>query len=215
MTVLVIKPEDVARRLGVEQPLDERDRWLIEQAIADAQSDLEAYLGRSVTPTTYTESGLWRSYDGRYTLTYWPLIAIVSATAETHPESGQPTGYYTVMYTAGLDARTDPELAPIRRLVMLHALYSPMVQALYRRLAPTEARRIDSLNVEGQGVTYEDTYAVDAKATELGLPGALPSFKTCDRWRLAGRRVVQGRTRVDGPWPYEYASYESTFYGEW
>lgn len=213
MTVLVVKPEEVARRLGLQQPLAEHDRWLIEQAIGDAQTDLEAYLGRLVTAATYTETGMW-PLNGTYRLTHWPLIAIISTTAETHSETGQPTGYYTVVYTAGLDGVSDPQLAPIRRFVRIHAMYSSTVQALYRRLAPAEARRIDSLSVEGQGVTYEDTYGVDAQASERGLPGALPAFSSCDRWRLAGRRVRQSASRVDGPWPYGYG-YDHCYGWRW
>lgn len=202
MTTLVVQPEQVARRPGLPQPLDERDRWMIEQAIVDAQSDLEAYLGRPITAQTYTETGML-PLSGGYNLTHWPVIAITSTTAETDPDSGAPTGYYTVVYTAGLDGVADPELEPLRRFVRTHALYSETVQTILRRVAPESARKVASLGVEGQNVTYADVYAVADNAAELGLPGALPTFKSCDRWRLAGRRVRQAATRANGPWPYE------------
>lgn len=199
---LVVTVEEVARRLGLPQPLDEHDRWLIEQAITDAQTDLEAYLGRPVTAQTYTETGML-PLNGDYQLTYWPVISITSTTAETDPDTSQPTGYYTVVYLAGLDGVTDPELEPIRRFVRTHTLYSDTVQNLFRRLAPEAARKVTSLSVEGQGVTYTDTYAVASDAVGLGLPGALPTFKSCERWRLAGRRVVQGPTQVNDLWPFD------------
>jgi hypothetical protein len=199
---LVVTVEEVARRLGLPQPLEESDRWQIEQAIKDAQSDLEAYLGRQVTAQTYTQTGML-PIAGQYKLTHWPVIEIVSTTAETDPDTGAPTGRYTVVYTAGLDALTDPELEPIRRFVRTHALYSPLVQGVFRRLAPQAAQRVSSLGVEGQSVTYTDTYVTDPQATAMGLPGALPSLKSCDRWRLAGRRVHQVDTRVSDVWPFD------------
>lgn len=197
---LVVKVDEVARRLGLPQPLEETDRWIIEQALTDAQADLEAYLGRSVTPATYTQTGMW-PVNGQYDLPQYPVISIVSTTPEVEPATGMTTGTFTVTYIAGLDAENDPTLEPIRRFIRTHATYSPEVQALFRRLAPEEARRVMSLGVEGQNVTYADTYQVDANATATGMPGALPTFKSCDRWRLAGRRVVQGRTRGDRLWP--------------
>lgn len=202
MAVLVVQPEHIARRLGLPQPLDEHDRWIIEQAIIDAQADLEAYLGRSITAQTYTETHML-PLGGHYNLTHWPVIAVTSTTAETDPATGQPTGYYTVVYTAGLDGVADPELEPIRRFVRTHALYSDGVQRLFRRLIPDQARKVAALGVEGQNVTYADTYQVREDAAELGLPGALPTLKSCDRWRLAGRRVHQGPTQVNELWPYE------------
>ena len=208
MAVLIVTPEEVARRLGVPQPLDEHDRWLIESAIADAQSDLEAYLGRPVTAQTYTQTGML-PVNGQYRLCRWPVIAITSTTAETDPVTGAPTGLFTVVYTWGLDGVADPELEPLRRFVRAHALYSDTVQALFRRLSPEQARKVTALGVEGQNVTYADTYAVEANAAELGLPGALPTFKSVDRWRLAGRRVHQGPTQMNEPWPYESMYYRT------
>jgi hypothetical protein len=211
VSTLVVQPEQIARRLGLPQPLDERDRWLIEQAITDAQADLEAYLGRPITAQTYTETGML-PVNGQYVLTYWPVIAITSTTAETDSDTGAPTGLYTVVYTAGLDGVTDPELEPLRRFVRTHTLYSETVQGVLRRLMPESARKVASLGVEGQNVTYADVYTVAGNATELGLPGALPTFKSCDRWRLAGRRVVQPLTRAAESWPYE-TTYNSGWWG--
>lgn len=187
--------DEVARRLGLPQPLDERDRWIVEQALTDAQADLEAYLGRPVTPQIFTDTGML-PVGGQYRLKHSPVLEIVSTTAETGPD-GTPTGYFTVVYTAGLDGVNDPALEPIRRFVRTHAIFSPELQALFRRLVPGEARRVTSLGVEGQNVTYADTYTVDAQATAEGVAGALPKFSTCDRWRRARRRIVQGRTQAD------------------
>lgn len=203
---LVVTVEEVARRLGLQQPLCESDRWIIEQSLVDAQSDLEAYLGQSVTPETYTETGQREHWNGWH-LEHHPILSVTSITPELDGE-GHQTGRYTVVYVAGLDALSDPEMEPIRRFIRTSAMFSPGVQALYRRLDPAGARKVTTLSVEGQSVTYTDTYAVDAQATQLGLPGALPSLVSCDRWRLAGRRVHVARTNLGEPWPYER-------YGHW
>lgn len=198
---LVVKVEEVARRLGLPQPLEESDRWLVEQAIVDAQSDLEAYLGRPVSKAEHTQRHLLRYCNG-FQLKHFPVYEIVSETEELDGAS-QPTGYWTVVYVAGLDGVADPELEPIRRFIRTHAMYSPLVQALFRRLRPEQARKVASLGVEGQSVTYGDTFATEAQASELGLPGGLPSMKSCDRWRIAGRMVHMAPTQMTEPWPYE------------
>ncbi len=198
---LIVPVTDVARQLGLPQPLGEDDRWLIERAIGDAQSDLEAYLGRAATPQTYTETGLIE-YTNGWRLQNAPVLSVTSATPE-NDTSGQPTGLYTVVYVAGLDGAADPELEPLRRFVRTHAIYSTDVQALFRRVAPERARLVEQSSVEGQSVTYADTYAVTGEPGS-GSPGALPTLASCDRWRIAGRRVFQRPTPYVEPWPWEY-----------
>ena len=198
---LIVPAEDVARRLGLQQPLKEDDRWIIEQAIEDAQADVVAYLGRDLTPQQYTEHHLVPHAHG-WELENDPLISIVSWTAETSPE-GFETGRYTVVYTAGIDAKNDPELKPILRYIAVSAFYSPDVQTMFRRIAPDRARLVQQVNVEGQSVTYVNTYAAPG-APGSGGPGSLPTLKSLDRWRL--RRVYKRASRYGEtqPWPYDF-----------
>lgn len=198
---LIVTVEEVARRLGLPQPLDEPDRWLIEQALADAQADLEAYLGRPVTPVTHTER-VFPPPWGPLPLREHPVIEVLSQTPEVDG-GGTPTGWLVVVYVAGLDGADDPELAPLRRFVRTHAMYSAEVRALWRRLVPDAARTVTSVSVEGQGITFADTHQVASDASEKGLPGGLPTLTSCDRWRVARRRVAQSPTRVCAPWPFE------------
>jgi hypothetical protein len=60
--------------------------------------------------------------------------------------------------------------------------------------------------VDGQSVTYANAYASGAGAPGSGAPGALPTLKSCDRWRIAGRRVHQRPTSYGAyePWPYDW-----------
>jgi hypothetical protein len=204
MSSPVVSADEVARRLRLQQPLTEDVRWAIDQAIWDAQADVEAYLGQPVTPTTFIETGLV-AWPGGWQLTNAPLISIVAVTAETDPDSGVPTGLYTVEYTAGIDAINDPTLAPIRRYVIAHAKYSPEVQLLLAEESPAPARRVASLTAEGQSVTYEADPDTDSQPGS-GAPGALPLLSSLDRWRIAGRRVFQRPTDPAsiGAWPYDY-----------
>lgn len=201
MAVLIVSASDVARQLGLPQPLSEDDQWSLERAIGDAQSDLEAYLGRAATPQTFTETGLI-AYPGGWRLKHAPVLSVVSATAETDT-SGRPTGLYTVEYVAGLDGVTDPELEPLRRFVRAHAIYSPEIQIMFRQVAPERARLVEQVAVEGQSVTYVDSYAAPG-APGSGSPGALPTLASCDRWRIAGRRVFQRPTPFFETWPWAY-----------
>jgi hypothetical protein len=179
--------------------LDEDDRWTLEQALLDAQADLEAYLGRPITPRAYTETGLIRHLSpDEWELSNYPLVAVTDVAAEMDEDG--PTGFYTVEYTAGLDGANDPDLVPLRRFVRAHAMYSTDVRALYRRLSPEASRMVTAMSVEGQSVTYSDTYAASGQP---GAPGTLPTLASCDRWRLSGRRVFQRRTpRFRNVWDY-------------
>lgn len=201
---LIVSVSEVARRIGLQQPLDEDTRWAIEQVIVDAQADVSAYLGRPLTPTTYTETGLV-PWMGGYDLQHAPVLSIVSETAETDTDTGQPTGLFTVVYTAGIDAATNDEMEPIRRYVRTHAIYAPSLQALVRQVDPDLTRKTTAVSVEGQSITYQDVYA-STSGPGSGAPGALPVLASLDRWRIAGRRVSRRRTDPSSipPWPYDY-----------
>jgi hypothetical protein len=139
-------------------------------------------------PRTYTETGLI-PYPSGYNLIHAPLVAIISQTAE-YDVDGNATGRYTVTYTAGLNGVSDADLEPLRRFVRTHAFYSPTLQALLREQNPALARQVASVSVEGQSVTYSDTYDTADAEPGSGAPGSLPTLASCDRWR---RRSVYQR----------------------
>jgi hypothetical protein len=127
---------------------------------------------------------------------------------------GVATGLYTVVYVAGLDGANDPALEPIRRFIRLHAMFDPAVQIVFRTLRPDIATRVMTGSVQGQSATVSDAYPTlsgasmrspAAVAASLSLPGALPTLETCDRWRLAKRRIHQRPQRLGdaAPWPYD------------
>jgi hypothetical protein len=194
--VLVISVDDVARRLGLTRPVSADTAWLIEQAILDAQADVSAYLGRPIIPTEFTESGLWPNADGTWLVCNLPLIAVISVVADVDPVSFAAVGTYTVTYTAGLDVAADPALAPIRRYLMAAVLNSADVIRLWRAAAPAAGRVAKSLTAEGQSISYENVTPAGGDPAKPGAdtPGALPSLKSIDRWRVANRRLYQRPT---------------------
>ena len=74
MADLVVYPGEIARSLGLPQPLDEDARFTLEEASAGAQSDVEAYLGRPVMPGTYTQEHVWLTGRGWDHLDNYPVI---------------------------------------------------------------------------------------------------------------------------------------------
>ncbi|WP_371517677.1 hypothetical protein [Kitasatospora sp. NBC_01300] len=184
---LIVTAEEIARRLGITVPLSEGTRQRIETAIEDAQDTLVAHLGRPLLPVQYTESGVHAGTDG-WVLHHAPLIAVISAVLDTGTPSGpfgSPT--YTITYTAGIDARADPQTAPLRLWVRATACHHPLLAD-----APVRQRRVSSASVEGQSVTYDT-------AAEPPVLLAPPDLDTIDRWRLRGRRIYQAPIRPNPP----------------
>jgi hypothetical protein len=182
---LCVDPTDVARKVGLDfDSLTDDQQWLIGDAIRDAQSDVEAYLGRAIMPTEYrAEGAVQNPITGKWDLPEQPVITVDTVTAETDTE-GRPTGRYTVDYTAGLNARTNQALRPIRRYVAAAACLDPTVTRLSDKMRP-----VTGVNVDGQGITF----GTGGQATKTGVakPGDLPDMSSMDRWRVKGRRVFQ------------------------
>lgn len=195
---LVVPIADVAQAAGLDE-VEHQD--VIRDAILDAQADVVAHLGRVITPTTFVETAREPDWSGGWNLTPLdhPVTEVTSAVASTYSD-GTPTGYYTITYTAGLDARTDEVLHPIRRYIKAHALNSPAITRLWRD-TPEGQGGIRSASTQGQTITYERATLGGGGAPGSGVPGALPTLASLDRWRVAGRRVYQ-RQSVPGQWPY-------------
>lgn len=187
MTDLIVTAEDVAVRLGYPTPLSDAVRQRVETAIVDSQDSLESHLGLPLTPTEYTESGVHPDPSG-WVLKHAPVRLILSATLDPNPG---PVSFrestYTVKYLGGIDARVDPDTAPLRLWLRATACAHPLVAD-----APARQRRVASATVEGQSVTYD---------TSTDAPALLepPALATVDRWRVRGRRVYQAPARPTPP----------------
>lgn len=210
---LIIAADDIAQHLGLPLPLDSGTSFIVSEASTAAQSDLESYLGRPAVPAQYTDYHRMPHMRG-WRLKNYPVLSIDQVTPETDPVSGQPTGLFTVTYTAGLDAVNDPNLEPIRRFVRLHAMFDPAVQIVFRAQRPDIATRVMNGSTQGQSATITDTYPAmtgasmrspAAVSASMTMPGSLPTLATCDMWRISKRRVHQRPTRMGdtAPWPYD------------
>ena len=200
---LVVSAETVAVKARFPLPLTASQRQTITEAILDAQADVVAYLGRAITPELRTEEHRWAWEGEEWNLVALgddPLIRVVSAVPETDPVTGLPGDYFTVTYLAGLDTRHDPALRTIRRYVALHAMNSPEVTALWKVVTNAKGE-IRSVSAEGQSVSWAPATLGGGGKAGSGEPGALPTLASLDRWRVAGRRVHQGKTRTSD-WPF-------------
>lgn len=200
---LVITPEYLATRAKIPLPLSEEHREVLTEAILDAQADVQAYLGRPPVPTVYVEPEAYEWADG------WQLnqhgddeiIRILNV----DPVPGLE-GYWRVTYLAGIDAKNDPSMGPIRRYIRAHALNSPEVTALWKTVTNTQGD-VRSVSAEGQSVSFSTPTLGGGGQVGSGAPGALPALSSLDYWRVAGRRVHQGPTR-GGQWPYTTRTWE-------
>lgn len=186
---LIVSPEALAVSMRIPLPIDDDSREILTSAILAAQSDVVAYLGRPILPQQYVEKGVWPNGDE------WalcipdndPLVKVISAVPE------DDYGTYTVTYIAGIDAKTGAEYEPIRRYVLAHAANLPESLRLWRFIVKPKGA-IKSSSTEGQSVSYETPTLGGGGAAGSGSPGALPTLSSLDKWRVAGRRVWQGRT---------------------
>ncbi|XTZ13925.1 hypothetical protein ACQSSU_20725 [Micromonospora echinospora] len=193
---LVVSIEHVARLAGLD-PTDEAVQYAVEAAIRSATEHAQTYLGRLVAPTQLTQRGVRPLAAG------WPLehtpTRIVSVTAETDAD-GAESGFFTVVYETGLDAR-EPQYGAIREWVTAAAQVHPAV----RRLMAAGGREVRSVSADGQAVSYEPIPGA------AGAPTAgVPPLSSMDRWRAADGLAWQRSDRwepVPGDeltWPYGY-----------
>lgn len=199
---LIIEPEALAKAAGIPLPLDDAQTETITEAILDAQADVVAFLGQPITPETFVQTDCY-PYGDAWVLTAHgdtDIVDIVSVAPQT--AGGQPTGYFTVTYTAGLDAANDPALRPIRRYVKAHALNSPEFVRTWKDATGAQGE-VRSVTASGQSITLSGaTLGGGGGKPGSGEPGALPVLGSLDRWRVAGRRVYQARTRFT-EYPYQ------------
>lgn len=212
MATLLVTADQVAARVGLTTPLDPSTATQVEEAILDVQATVEGYLGVALFPVTYTEnlypSGYPMSYapgtagyppflyDPYYESEGWPvshlpMLSLISATAVLDG-SGAPTGYYTVVYTAGLDGVA---VQPIVQFVKAWSAAHPFTVRAAKALG-VETRLLKSVSAEGQSATYEDAAGSsrDSGGHAFNAGASLPPLSALDEWRVAGREVFQRRS---------------------
>ena len=191
---LAISPEALAASMRIPLPLSDDQRDILTQAIIDAQSDVDAYLGQPVMPILHTQKGVWPiGGDWDLCASDFDVIEVVSATPEVDPLLGA-LDTYTVTYYAGLNARDSEECEPIRRYLRAHAANLPEAARLWE-VVVNPPKTIKSASTQGQSVSFEKASQGGGGAAGSKVPGSLPTLSSLDRWRIAGRRVHQGATQ--------------------
>ena len=191
---LLVSADAVATRLRIPLPLSEPVRADIEDAITDAQADVQGYLGRSLEATLHTDRGLepdtaWPLGDKRA----WPQAAghfndryrVVSWVA-----NAQDPGLFDVTFAVGLDVGNDPDLAPIVRFITRSAMQALRASATFAEAA----RGVTSVSAGGQSLSYDHASTAD------GAAGSLPNIKTLSRWRR--HNIGQSGGPLAPRWPY-------------
>ncbi|TMR22077.1 hypothetical protein ETD86_12985 [Nonomuraea turkmeniaca] len=174
----IVNADEVAVRAGLPLPLDATARAVIEEAIEDAYAEAAAHLRRPPLPETFTQKGVRADGRGGWLLNYDPVVEVLKVEPETiasDPAWEYSPPRYTITYRAGLDPATDPRYGRVlARYLKWAAANSPLV----RRLAQTVpgSRLIASVNIEGQGVSYENA------ATGQDAAGAPPTLASLDEW---------------------------------
>lgn len=185
---LIVDAADILRRAGV----DESHLQDMQDAIEDAQADVEGHIGRKLLPEAVIRHGLIP--DPRYPLTdnaAWPQIVADDdwSVFSAEPDPDLP-GAYVVTFNVGLDARNE---APIKRFVRAHAIESMRNNPA---IGDDIRQRLTGVSAEGQSLNFEKG------STAEGAAGALPNIKMLDRYRrpMAFRRP----TPPARLWPYAY-----------
>jgi hypothetical protein len=192
---LVVQPDKVARLLDFPLPMADDLQWKVEEAIRQAQGTVVAYLGQSITPRQVTLQHRWPHLLG------WGLPDDDVRDFTAAPEldgSGALTGYYTLTYTTGLDAATDPALAPIRDYVVAAAMNAPTLIRVWQQTA-TARGPAKTVSAEGQSITYSDATLGGGGTAGSGLPGALLALSSLDGFKVppVWQRPSE---RIDRPW---------------
>ncbi|WP_433860151.1 hypothetical protein [Streptomyces kronopolitis] len=187
-TALIASAEDIASELGVSLPITAAQREEYRDAIAKAQADVEAYLGRPLIPQprTLLEVTPLFGYDLDDPQA-WPIQHFDDVTTViSHVANLDDRDTYTVQLLVGLDAAVED---PIRAYVVAHA--SERI-----RNSPSSAegeRRVTSVSAEGQSISYDS-------APVAGQPGALPTLDSLSGYRKRLYRPIA--VTPAAPWPY-------------
>ncbi|MEU4229493.1 hypothetical protein AB0F17_34795 [Nonomuraea sp. NPDC026600] len=174
----IVNADEVAVRAGLTLPLDATARATVEVALEDAYAEVTAYLGRPPLPETFTQKGVRADGRGGWLLNYDPVVEVLSVVRE--PDAMDPAWEYsplrfTITYQAGLDPAADPRYGRIlARYLKWAAANSPIVRRLAQQIPGS--RLIASVNVEGQGVSYESA------ATGPDAAGTPPTLASLDEW---------------------------------
>jgi hypothetical protein len=213
MTLSTALMEAVAKKIGLTLPVtDDAIEERIITALDEAADDVRTYLNRPIAPTeetlvaappiiTYPPED-WRA---------WPILADYFDHVEVVSSALRGDGYYDLVVNVGLDVENDPDLSPIRRYIVAHALNSADLSRLWRETNPDLARTVKSVSAEGQSISYsvETPSGAAPGKSGSGAPGALPTLASLDRWRRRGVFQRRGQPYPTGGLPLRGSAWGS------
>ncbi|MEU0857408.1 hypothetical protein ABZ352_18490 [Streptomyces griseofuscus] len=194
-TGLLASAEQIADKLGIPLPLSAQQREGYRDAVADAQADVAAYLGRPLLPQPMQLLSVHPTFGyGLDDAQAWPLHGVDDAVTVVD-YSQNADGTYDVQLLLGLDAAAEE---PIVRYVVAHA-----VESIRNSPSAGDAsRRVTSVSAEGQSISYD-------AAPLAGQAGALPTLDSLTGYRKRVYRPIA--TAPAAPWPYG----RGRRYGRW
>lgn len=193
---LVVDEDDIARRIGlIDPPPTVTQVAIIRDAIIDAMDDVQGILGVPIVPTTHeVRLPAYSDFEG-YMGDY--------VRARSPQYTANDDGTVTLSFTYGYDARTDPEMGPVRRYVRYLSMAQPGVIQLWGETSPTDTvRRKKSASTDGQSVTYE-YIGPDGRALSEVAKANVPDRSSIDYWRIAGRRIFRREGYGSEPMPID------------
>ena len=188
-----MEPEKIATRLGIEDPSPgQLER--IEDAIRDAQADVQGYLNRDLFAVEAVQAELWPALgiDPMHWKAWPDAAALYDDNLTVVSAVANPNGTYNVTFKVGLDGPNDPRVV---RFVTASAVQAILNDAN----AGMGKRQVTSVSAEGQSISYSDGSVAE------GAAGALPSLKSLDRLRR--RAVFRAPRRAVSVWPLTGVGY--------
>lgn len=205
ITGLVVAPEEVAWRVGIELPLTAAQRQLLTSAIIGIQGRVRAYLKRSLIQERRTLTGY--APDPRYEQTDWrawpeimrdldEVFSVVSVT--------EADGAYTVVVDVGYDFVDDPQTQVVREYIAQGASNA----LRFNSDTQVGSRQATSISTGDQSVSYA---ASSGGAQSFGGTferGSLTAGSTLvlEDLSLFRRRTVYQSDRWVPPYPYTNAT---------
>lgn len=205
VTGLVVAPEEVAWRVGLELPLTAAQRQLLTSAIRGIQGRVRAYLKRPLLPerrtlTGYAPDPRWEQSDWRA----WPEVLADLDEIFTVVSVTETDGLYTLVVDVGIDCANDPATEVVREYIAQGSANSLKFNAD----AGVGTRQASSIATGDQSVSYP---ASSGGAQAFGgtfQRSSLTAGSTLvlEDLSLFRRRTVRQSSRWTPPFPYTDAT---------
>lgn len=205
VTGLVVSPEDVAWRVGLDLPLTPAQRQLLTSAIRGIQGRVRTYLKRPLIPerrvlTGYAPDPRWETTDWRA----WPDIMVDIDEVFSVVSAVETDGLYTVTVDVGYDFVDDPATEVVREYIAQGAANS----LRYNSDVGVGSRQATSVSTGDQSVSYAASSGgaqafggtFDRNSMTAGSTLVLQDLS------LFRRRTVKQSQRWVPPFPYNTAT---------